>query len=711
MRRSARAIAIATVAAFALGGGASAKTEAAPAPPGGAALAALSVPAARAPIAAERFYFVMTDRYANGDPANDRGGVTGIRGVTGYDPSDSGWFHGGDLKGLTGTCADARRGLARLRALGFTALWITPPFGQRTVQSSSAAYHGYWIRNFTTVDPHLGTEADFRAFVDCAHGQGLKVYLDVVVNHTGDLILPQGGSSWIGPEDKPYVTCAGKAFNPARYVTARRFPCMRPATMPREPLLLPADRRAKTPAWLNDPVRYHNRGDVSFDSCSELCFEQGDFFGLDDLFTERPDVRNGLADVYGSWITRFKVDGFRIDTARHVDRAFFRLWVPRILRIARAAGVKDFQLFGEAFLSDAVELSGFVRDRGLPNVLDFPLQDALTRFAGGDAGARGIATRLADDDYFALPSGVVSTPPTFLGNHDMGRAAQQIRSRATGAGTVELLRRVLLAHDLLYLLRGAPVVYYGDEVGMMGAGGDKAARQDMFPTSVADWRTEQRVGSPPIGSRSSFDVLAHPVAERITTLAALRRDHPALATGSSTVRVATGSVLAVSRVDAATRREYLAIANAGESASRVTIPTGTPGSPWTALLGPGSGLRSDARGRLVLTVPPLTSVLLRAGADLPAVRAARPRVTVARDDLSELWRVGATVSGPVSVSFAVKRSRGGWTRLAADDSPPYRAFLDPVRYRRNELVHLVAVARALDGSTAVSPVVPLRVRR
>ena len=178
---------------------------------------------------------------------------------------------------------------------------------------------------------------------------------------------------------------------------------------------------------------------MSFDSCSELCFEQGDFFGLDDLFTERPDVRNGLADVYASWIRRYKIDGFRIDTARHVDRAFFRLWTPRILRAARAAGVPDFQIFGEAFISDAVELSAFVRDRGLPTVLDFPLQDALTRFAAGEAGARGVANRLVDDDYFALPSGVAHAPPTFLGNHDMGRAAQQVRSRAAGAGAPELL--------------------------------------------------------------------------------------------------------------------------------------------------------------------------------------------------------------------------------------------------------------------------------
>ena len=97
----------------------------------------------------------------------------------------------------------------------------------------------------------------------------------------------------------------------------------------------------------------------------------------------------GLAELWASWIAKYKVDGFRIDTARHVDEAFFRVWVPRIMAAARAAGVPDFQLFGEVFISSAIDLVPFVRDRELPNLLDFPLQEALAGFAGGDAGARG----------------------------------------------------------------------------------------------------------------------------------------------------------------------------------------------------------------------------------------------------------------------------------------------------------------------------------
>ncbi len=672
----------------------------------------LAQPPVRTSIASQRIYFVMTDRYANGDTSNDRGGVSGPRGVTGYDPTDEGWFHGGDLKGLTGDCTDARHGLARIKNLGFTSIWITPPFGQKSVQGDSAAYHGYWIRDFTGVDPHVGTQADFDAFVQCAHLLGLKVILDVVVNHTADIVQLGGGSSFVAPAAKPYRDCSGRKFDPARYATGSTFPCVKASNMPRVPSIPAGERDAKKPEWLNDPTNYHNRGDVNFGSCSEACFEQGDFFGLDDLFTEKPVVVDGLADVYANWIRRYKVDGFRIDTARHVNRAFFRVWAPKILAAARAAGVPDFELFGEVPLTDSVDLSAFVRDRGLPNVLDFPLQDALTRFAGGSAGPGGIATRLADDDYFQGPSGVASTPATFLGNHDMGRAALKIKEQAGGAGPSELLQRVLLGHTLLYFLRGAPVEYYGDEVGIVGRGGDKQARQDLFPTQVADWKTEERVGAPPIGNGSSLDVVGHPIAERLGLLGRLRDENPALSTGATFVRYAKGKILAFSRIDASARREYLAVFNSGNSAAHVQIPTSTPSSTWKAVFGTSAQASSDSDRTVSLDVDPLSAVLLRAEADLPATAPGGPALRVARDNFSELVRLSVPApAGPISVAFAVRRAKGSaWHRLAADDSPPYRAYLDPRRYGRKEKIYLVAVVRVLDGTTAVSKVVPYTIR-
>ena len=226
--------------------------------------------------------------------------------------------------------------------------------------------------------------------------------------------------------------------------------------------------------------------------------------------------------------------------------------------------MSDFEVFGEVFVTDSVDLSRYVSRRGVPNVIDFPLQDALVRFASGSAGANGIRIRLLGRRLLrgSRPAAAY-TPATFLGNHDIGRAALLIQDQSQASGA-ELLARVNLAHSLLYLLRGAPVVYYGDEFGIIGRGGDKEARQDLFPTQVAGWRTDPRVGSPPIGNGSSFDVTAQPVGEHLRALGRLRAEQPALSVGATVVRRAQGAALVVSRIDAAAKREYVAAFNSGE---------------------------------------------------------------------------------------------------------------------------------------------------
>jgi glycosidase len=681
--------------------------------PSGAVLAALAKPPVYSSLASQRVYFVMTDRYANGDPSNDRGGLTGSSSVTGYDPTDPGYFHGGDFKGLTGDCTDPVHGLARVKSLGFTAIWVTPPFKQQYVQGSSAAYHGYWIEDFTRIDPHLGTNQDFGAFVSCAHRLGMKVYLDVVVNHTADLVQLQGGTGYHSVGDYPWVDCHGKRFDPARYVRAKRFPCLSTQHMPHTPYFAtPADAKAKSPAWLNDPTNYHNRGDIDFTSCEQSCFEQGDFFGLDDLFTEKPNVMSGLAQVYSTWVTTYHVDGFRVDTAKHVNAAFFGLWVPKILAAARSVGIPDFPIFGEVTLTDDIALSAFVRDRGLPSVLDFPFQDAAAGYAAGSTGARALASRFADDDYFRGPSGVAPTPPNFLGNHDMGRAAYQILQHGAASDS-RLLARVELGYDLMYLLRGAPVVYYGDEVGMIGTGGDKEAREDMFPTKVGEWKTQPRVASPPIGNGSSFDVKS-PIEDELRALAALRDAHPALATGATIPRLAAKSLYAVSRIDRTARREYVVAFNSGTTVGKVSIATATPSSTWTLLLGSAAPAKSGADGKLAFSVPPLSAIVLRADTDLPKRPAPVPAVKFGTDTLDGTLRVASVkvaTADPVSVTFAVRRGSGGWKRVATDDAPPYRGFLEMARYRKGEKVQLVAIVTSTDGSVAVSPVMRVTPRR
>jgi glycosidase len=644
-------------------------------PPTGTALEALSQLPSQSSLASQRIYFVMPDRYANGSTDNDTGGLSGPRTRTGFDPTDPAFYHGGDLPGLT-------EHLQRIKDLGFTALLLTPVVKQDPFENGSASYHGSWGLDFTTVDPHLGSDADFAALVGAAHGLDLKVYLDVVVNHTADVVQLNGTSY----SSVPYRDCHGKRFNPARYVTGR-FPCLKAANMPRVPFVAPASRSLKKPAWLNDPLDYHDRGNIDFGSCSDTCFEQGDLDGLDDLFTEKPSVQNGLAQIYAEWITRFHVDGFHVDTAKHVNAAFFRLWVPKIRAAAKAVGIPAFPVFGEVTTNDATDLSYYVRDRGLPQVLDFPFQEAATSYASGASGARGIADRLDADDYFRTANGVDPAFTTFLGNHEMGRAAQQILSEAPGLSPGELLQHVLLGYDLLYLLRGAPAVLYGDEVGMIGLGGDEQARQDMFPTQVTDWQAQARVGGQPIGKGTSFDVTQNPIETHLRMLSALRDAHPELATGASIVRYAKGAVLVVSRIDLATKRETVVGFNNSDTAATLTVPTASGNS-------------------LKLTIDPVSSEVATPGQPFAAKAPGTAVLSAGGDPQSSFYRLEATVpGGPVSVAFAVRRHGGAWQRVAIDDSAPYRAFLEPSAFRKRERVQSVAVARGTDGSIRVSKIV------
>ena len=672
--------------------------------------ATLAAASLRSPIAADSFYFVMTDRYRDGNVANNTGGVAGGPSVTGFEPTSDAYYHGGDLAGLTGRCDPndpEDDGLARIKRLGFTALWITPPFVQRTVQGTSAAYHGYWFLDLTKPDPHLGTEAEFAAFMSCAKKLGLKVFLDVVVNHTADVISYKQGNDYVPISRKPYRTAKGRAFNPWRYASGSSFPRLaRRVSFAKTPTVDPGLRRAKVPTVLNQVTRYHNRGDIDWGSCVGRCEMDGDFSGLDDLMTEDWTVVKALADAYGSWITKYGVDGFRIDTAKHVDPYFFGRWLPLVQQTATAAGNPSFTSFGEAWLTDPSQLSELMLQRGLPSVLDFPFQDTARTFLTGRASGGSLAALFAEDDYYTSPTTNAYGLTTFLGNHDMGRIGFFLATQSAAEGQA-LLERDLLAHDLLYLTRGVPIVYYGDEVGMTGSGDgtDKRARQDMFATQVPDWRSEQRIGGAPIGSASSFGE-SSALESRIAALSGLRAEHPALATGAMITRYGRGPVFAASRIDAATRTEYLVAFNNGDVVASATVPTSTPSSSWTSLLG-GTGVVSDANASVALSLPPRSTVVLEANDALPTAAAPSVSVRSAKDFVTGRHRLTAVVPGrdPSTVTFVMrKRGTTSWTVLGTDDARPFRVFVPPTKTGGLEIA---AVVR--DSSARVASSIPIRV--
>lgn len=558
----------------------------------------------------EVIYFVLPDRFENGDPANDRGGLTGGPLRTGFDPTHKGFFHGGDLKGLT-------QRLDYIQSLGATAIWLGPIFKNKAVQGAkgreSAGYHGYWITDFTTVDPHLGTEADLRAFIDAAHGRGMKVYMDIIVNHTADVIqyreCAEGSPCpYRDRGNYPYSRKGGlngAAINPGfagdGVQTPQNFAKLTDPTYAYTPYVPPAERNAKTPAWLNDPIYYHNRGNTTFADESSTT---GDFSGLDDLMTENPRVIAGMIDIFGGWIDRFGVDGFRVDTAKHVNPEFWRSFVPAMQARARANGIPNFHIFGE--VTSGMEpgyLARWTKIADYPAVLDFAFMNAVIDTVAGNKPTSELASLFEGDVLYARGEDTAMILPTFLGNHDHGRFARDVREANPNASDDEVLKRVQLGHAMLMTLRGVPTIYSGDEQGFAGDGNDQDAREDMFASKVAVYNDNKLVGTTATTATANFDT-SHPLYREIATLAKLRLSHPALTRGRQIIRARDDKpgLFAVSRIDPDTGREILLAFNTSDKPVTQGVEVDTAAARFAALAGP-CPTQAAAPGSLLLTLP------------------------------------------------------------------------------------------------------------
>ncbi|MGC9665712.1 pullulanase-type alpha-1,6-glucosidase [Planosporangium sp. 12N6] len=644
---------------------------------------------------AEQFYFALPDRFANGDPGNDRGGLTGDRTTTGYDPTDKGFYHGGDLKGVTGK-------LDYIKGLGTTAIWLAPIFTNDPVEGDSAGYHGYWITDFTRVDPHFGTEADLKALVAGAHRRGMKVYLDIITNHTADVITADQ-HGYVSKADAPYTDAAGHPFDDSAYADgAHGFPTVDVHTFPRQPRV-PADKaHLKQPDWLNDPTMYHNRGDSTFAGESA---EYGDFFGLDDLWTERPEVVRGMTDIYSGWIGRAGVDGYRIDTVKHVDLPFWPQFTAGVTAAAKKAGRPDFFMFGEVYSADPETTSTYVRRGRLPATLDFPFQAAAADYAARGGSAAGLAGLYADDALYTTAGTDARRLPTFLGNHDMGRIGSFIRS--AGGDPATQVREDLLAHELMFLTRGQPVVYSGDEQGFTGPGGDKDARQDMFASATPDYLADPLIGTDRTHAVDSYDP-THPVYRTIAALGALRQAHPALRDGVQVTRYAANGpgIFAFSRLDPAQRVEYVVAVNNAPTAQTATFATYAGGTTFDRIYpAAGQQVASAPDKNLTVTVPALSAVVYKAtkplakAAAAPAIRITAPAAGAKVPTRTE---VVADVTGDplASVTVAAQVGAGEWKLLGTATTAPYRVYHDLAGLPAGTTLRYKAVVR--DGSGRLS---------
>ncbi|MEU9237706.1 pullulanase-type alpha-1,6-glucosidase [Streptomyces subrutilus] len=638
----------------------------APAPPSDAKLAAQP---ARHDLTREQFYFVLPDRFANGDPRNDRGGLTGSRLETGLDPTDKGFYQGGDLKGLTDR-------LDYIKGLGTTAIWMAPIFKNQPVQGKgddvSAGYHGYWITDFTQVDPHFGTNADLERLIDKAHGKGMKVFFDVITNHTADVVdYREASYSYLSKGAFPYLTKDGVPFDDSDYADGKgKFPKTGSGSFPRTPFVPDAKKNTKVPAWLNDPQMYHNRGDSTFAGESS---EQGDFFGLDDLWTERPEVVSGMEKIYQKWVEEFDIDGFRIDTVKHVNLDFWSQWATALDAYAAKRGRDDFFMFGEVYSADTAVTSPYVTRGRLDSTLDFPLQDAIRSYAAQGAGAGRLAAVLGDDYRYTTDKANAYGQVTFLGNHDMGRFGSFLKQDRPGAGEQELLDRYRLANELMFFSRGNPVIYSGDEQGFTGAGGDKDARQPLFGSRVADYLDDDQLATARTHASDAYDP-QHPLYRQISALSKLAQDHPALRDGVQSERLADGSVYAFARTEPRSRTEYLVAANNAPESKAVEIDA-PAGAQYRTLYGGTALLRASSAGKLTVVVPAYGSVVLQATAPL-AAPAAKPAVTLKAPAPGAAGTVELTADvtggGLNRVVFAAQTGNGPWQVLGSADHAPYK---------------------------------------
>jgi cyclomaltodextrin glucanotransferase len=419
------------------------------------------------PFASEAIYFVVTDRFVNGDPSNDQrdqGGAHRTFDVPVLGPdgeSDNIGYLGGDFKGVLDNAA-------YIRDLGFSAVWVTPitdnpdeafaggdpiHWGSGLADRGKTGYHGYWSDSFFTLDEHLPSKnLDFAQFTSAMRGRGLKVVLDIVANH--------GSPSWTMPVAQPKF---GQIFDAHGKLVA-------------DQQNLPPDKL--------DPA--HNPLHAFYKTKPMLA-------QLSNIDENNPAVLDYFVAAYEQWIGQGAA-AFRIDAVGLTPPTYWGKFSARIR--ARHPG---FFMFGENFEYDANKIAPYTqRSGGDISLLDFPLRGQLQNvFEHADSDyALVVPTLHLDDRLYRNPYDLV----TFYDNHDMARL------NATDNGFID-------AHNWLFTARGIPVVYYGSETGFMRGRPEHAGNRNYFG--------QQRVDA----------ASASPIYQNLKRIANLRKQSIALQKG------------------------------------------------------------------------------------------------------------------------------------------------------------------------------------
>ena len=461
------------------------------------------------PFAQEAVYFVMTDRFVNGDPSNDQRDQGGAHRT--FDiplaPCDGQvgniGYLGGDFRGLLDNAG-------YIRDLGFTAVWLTPivdnPDQAFTggdevtcdgflTDRGKTGFHGYWGVHFYRLDEHLPSAGlDFSGLTAGLRAQGLKTVLDIVGNH--------GSPAWTMPVAQPQF---GQLFDAGGRLVA--------------------DHQNLPPDQL-DPAR---------NPLHAFYNDKPDLAQLSDLDAGNPAVMDYLVGAYLQWIGQ-GVDALRIDTIRHQPLSFWKEFSDRI-----RAEHPGMYMFGEAFDYDAAKIAPFtLPQNGGISVLDFPMKQAMDEvFGRTGAGFERMVPALQLEDG---PYANVYDLATFYDNHDMRRLD------ASDAGFID-------AHNWLFTARGIPVVYYGSETGFMRGQAEHGGNRAYFG--------QDRIDAAP----------ASAIHRELKRIATLRRESPALQRGLQLPVELAGDRAAFYRVyqHKGTAQTALVLLNKGDAPQAFTV--------------------------------------------------------------------------------------------------------------------------------------------
>ena len=313
-------------------------------------------------------YFLLVDRFSDNNERGYRdlnGNLVNIGTTPLFQPADAlnavqtpadaaHWrdagagYVGGQLAGVT-------RKLGYLRRMGVTALWLSPVFKQVSFQQT---YHGYGIQDYLQVNPRFGTADDLRNLVNAAHVNGMRVILDIILNHTGDvftynpnryLTMGTDGRQFLDPRWDGNLYDV-RAFNDSHGNASRVFV----RTDPSNPAGLPGPDDAVWPVEFQNPATFTRKGRINnFDFDPE--FREGDFFDLKDVHQgvgpvdayQPSDALTHQLEVYKYWMAFADLDGYRVDTAKHMDLGAARLFGSAMKEFAARIGKDNFYLIAE----------------------------------------------------------------------------------------------------------------------------------------------------------------------------------------------------------------------------------------------------------------------------------------------------------------------------------------------------------------------------